>query len=221
MHMKMRLARAASIADMTDYVTTADRLANLHAYSARPHMRIQYITMRRDLDDNLISGNIVKVDRIGERSRMRHVLGQAVGRVDYLASCDAVDRLVVAEIAEVVALRPLLGRAHAIDRLNLDPIDRIALREPRVPTQDHDGSAVIGIRTVVHGVAGYPLATQRRRDDNRAFVRDRQRRKHDIVRSAFVIEHAQRMLDRNWGFVPSKVEHEEDQNAAAGLDGAV
>jgi hypothetical protein len=127
---------------------------------------------------------------------VRYIVRQAVSHIDHFAGGDTVDWLVVAEITVVLVFRAFPGCAHAVDRSILHPVNRIALRQPGMPVVDKHGSTMGRVLAVVDGIPGDPFATERRRNNDRIFARNNQRRKHDGVSFTFVVKYVERMLDR-------------------------
>src|ERR1700722_18126559 len=121
----------------------------------------------------MIAGGVIKVDRNGERLRVGHILRGAVRHGHNLAVGDAIDRLIVAEIALVLVLRTLPRRGHAANRLDLHPVDGEALRNVRTLIEDQYGAAMGGVRRVAHRIASDPLPAQGRPDPDRTLARHR------------------------------------------------
>src|SRR3984893_2851475 len=168
-------------------------------------MGIEDVTIGRDFDDDVIAG-------------VRHIVRHAVGHTDHLAGGYTVDWLVVAEITVVLVFRAFPGRAHAVYRLILHPVNRIALRQPGMPAVDKHGSTMGCVRPVIDGIPSDPVATERRRDDDRAFVRNDHRRKDGSVSSALVVNDLERMVDRAWSFAADEIEKQKNDQAAAAIE---
>lgn len=220
MHVQVWLGRAAGIADKTDDLAGADTVSDLHPHCAGPHMRIKNVAIRRDLDDGVIAGRIVEIDRDGIFARVGNVFRHAVGHIDDPAGCDAVDWLAVAEIAVVLVFWAFPGRAHAINSLILHPIDRETLGDPGVSVVDKNGAPMPRMRAVVHGIACDPLAAQWRRDDERTLVGDGEGRQREVMCVALVVANMQRMLDCARRLFLAEIEDEKDDYAAARFDAA-
>lgn len=219
-HMQVRLLGAAGVADVADDLAGLDRVAALHRNGAGAHVGVEYVAVRCDLDDRVVAGRIVEVDLDDMLAGMGDVLGHAVRRLDHHAGGDAVDRLVPAEIALDLVFRALPRRPLAVDGPVLHPVDGIALRQPGMAIVDHDGPAMGRVQTVVDGIAGDPFAAQRRRDDDRARVRDGDRRRDDVMRFARVVRHMQRVRDRAGSLRLAEIQRQKDDDAVAAGDGA-
>jgi hypothetical protein len=91
--MQMRFCRAAGIANMTYDLAGANLISDLWLHGARAHVRIKHITKRRYLDNDMIPGRIVEIDRDHILAGMRDVFSHSVRHVNDLAACNAVDWL--------------------------------------------------------------------------------------------------------------------------------
>ena len=74
--MQVRLFGAAAVAYAAEEVAGMHRLPDLHRHSARPHVRVERIAVRRDPDDNVIAAGVVEADRFGVGSGVRDILRQ-------------------------------------------------------------------------------------------------------------------------------------------------
>jgi hypothetical protein len=74
------------------------------------------------------------------------------------------------------------------------------------------------VLAVVDGIPGDPFATERRRNNDRSFARNNQRRKHDGVSFTFVVKYVERMLDRAWSLAVAEIEKQKNDQATAAID---
>src|SRR5271168_5236220 len=99
---------------------------------------------------------------------MWDVLWHSVRCLDNFSGVNAIDRLIVAEIALVPIFRSLPCGTFAFDGLILHPINGETLRQPGAAVIDHNRAAMRRIRAVACGVSSDPFAAQRWGDHDRS-----------------------------------------------------
>src|SRR5580704_16961662 len=97
---------------------------------------------------------------------MRDVFRDAVHGVDDGSVRNAINRVVVTEIAAVLVFASRPGDGGSLLDSVANPIDRIALREPRPSTLEKDGPAMGSVGAVVSGITRQPVVALERRCDH-------------------------------------------------------
>ena len=119
---------------MAKDVADADGVADLHANRAGLHVRIEYVAVRGDLDDDMVACGIVEGELDGVFAGMRNVLRQPVGYADHRCRrrrCRSAGR---SRNSSRCCPRGPSRCVRAVDFLNLHPVDGVALRQPCRPS---------------------------------------------------------------------------------------